>query len=159
MHAILKGRSMATIRDVAQMAEVSIATVSNYLNHTKPVKKATAKKIQQAIDQLQYSPNISARSLKSNDYPDIGVILPNLDNSYYVQIFQGIENGFQNSGYFTNLAFSYDIPDFEHNILRGFLEKQIRGLIIVSCQPDNQDFFFQTFFSGDTPSCTYRPGY
>lgn len=136
---------MATIRDVAQMAEVSIATVSNYLNHTKPVKKATAKKIQQAIDQLQYSPNISARSLKSNDYPDIGVILPNLDNSYYVQIFQGIENGFQNSGYFTNLAFSYDIPDFEHNILRGFLEKQIRGLIIVSCQPDNQDFFSRHF--------------
>ena len=121
---------MATIRDVAQLAEVSIATVSNYLNHTKPVKKTTAKKIQQAIDTLKYSQNLSARSLKSNTYLDVGVILPNFDDSYYVQIFQGIENAFQNSGYFTNLAFSYDIPDFEQNILKGFLQKQICGRIL-----------------------------
>ena len=140
---------MATIRDVAQLAGVSIATVSNYLNHTKPVRKITAKKIQQAIDTLNYSQNLSARSLRSNDYPDVGVILPNFDDSYYVQIFQGIEKAFQNSGYFTNLAFSYDIPDFEQNILEGFLKKQICGLILVSCQPDNQKFF-QSHFSSET---------
>lgn len=142
---------MATIRDVAQLAEVSIATVSNYLNHTKPVKKTTAKKIQQAIDTLKYSQNLSARSLKSNTYLDVGVILPNFDDSYYVQIFQGIENAFQNSGYFTNLAFSYDIPDFEQNILKGFLQKQICGLILVSCQPDNRKLFHDHFSSETRP--------
>ena len=90
---------MATIKDVAQMAGVSIATVSNYINHTKPVSKEVSARIQNAINVLQYSQNLSARSLKSNTYSDIGIILPNFDDSYYVQIFQGIESVFQNSGY------------------------------------------------------------
>lgn len=138
---------MATIRDVAQEAGVSVATVSNYLNHTKPVKKETARRIQQAIDTLKYSQNLSARSLKSNHYPDVGVILPNFDDPYYVQLFQGIESAFQNSGYFVNLAFSYDIPDLEQTILRGLLQKQICGLILLSSQPDNLSFY-QDHFSG-----------
>ena len=140
---------MATIRDVAKLAEVSIATVSNYLNHTKSVKKETAKRIQQAIDSLKYSQNLSARSLKSNSYPDVGVILPNFDDPYYVQIFQGIESAFQNSGYFTNLAFSYDIPDYEQSILTGLLRKQICGLIVISSQPEHPDIY-QDYFSHDS---------
>lgn len=136
---------MSTIKDVAQMAGVSIATVSNYLNHTKPVSKEVSARIQKAVDTLQYSQNLSAKSLKSNSYTDIGVILPNFDDSYYVQIFQGIESTFQNTGYYTNLSFSYDIPDFEQNIIHNFLKKQIRGLILVSCQPDNWKFYYDHF--------------
>ena len=83
---------MVTIVDVAQMAGVSIATVSNYLNHTKPVSKPVSERIQKAIDTLHYSQNLSAKNLKSNTYTDIGVILPNLNDSYYVQLFQGINN-------------------------------------------------------------------
>ena len=97
---------MATIKDVARMAGVSIATVSNYLNQTKPVSKEVSAKIQEAVDALQYSQNLSAKNLKSRSYSDIGVILPNFDDPYYVQIFQGIESAFQNTSYYTNLAFS-----------------------------------------------------
>ncbi len=142
---------MSTIKDVAQMAGVSIATVSNYLNHTKPVSKEVSARIQKAVDTLQYSQNLSAKSLKSNSYTDIGVILPNFDDSYYVQIFQGIESTFQNTGYYTNLSFSYDIPDFEQNIIHNFLKKQIRGLILVSCQPDNWKFYYDHFTSDKRP--------
>ncbi len=142
---------MATIRDVAQEAGVSVATVSNYLNHTKPVRKETARKIQQAIDSLNYSQNLSARSLKSNHYPDIGVILPNFDDPYYVQLFQGMESAFQNSGYFLNPAFSYDIPDLEQTILQGLLQKQICGLIMLSSQPDNPSFYQNHFANPARP--------
>ncbi len=142
---------MATIKDVAQMAGVSIATVSNYLNQTKAVSKEVSIKIQRAIDTLQYSQNLSAKSLKSNNYPDIGVILPNFDDFYYVQLFQGIESVFQSSGYYINLAFSYDIPDFEQNILHHFLKKKIRGLLLVSCQPDNWKFYHDHFTSDQRP--------
>ena len=128
---------MATIKDVARMAGVSIATVSNYLNQTKPVSRESSEKIQKAVDALQYNLNLTAKSLKSNTYSDIGIILPNFDDPYYVQLFQGIENAFQNTGYFTNLAFSYDLPESEQNIILSFLRKQIRGLILISCQPDN----------------------
>ncbi|MCI8996244.1 MAG: extracellular solute-binding protein [Lachnospiraceae bacterium] len=142
---------MATIKDVARMAGVSIATVSNYLNQTKPVSREAASKVQAAVEALQYSPNLSAKSLKSNAYTDIGIILPNFDDSYYVQIFQGIENAFQNTGYFTNLAFSYDIPDFEQAILHNFLKKQIQGLILISCQPNSWEFYHQYVTSKGHP--------
>lgn len=52
---------MATIKDVARQAGVSIATVSNYLNQTKPVSKEAALRIQAAVDTLQYAPNLSAK--------------------------------------------------------------------------------------------------
>ena len=142
---------MVTIKDVAQMAGVSIGTVSNYLNHTKPVSKPAADSIQKAIDALQYSPNLSAKSLKANSYNDIGVILPNLNDSYYVQLFQGIKNSFQNTNYFVNFAFSNDIPDLEQNVVYEFLKRRICGLILVSCQPDNWKFYHDHFTSVERP--------
>lgn len=136
---------MVTIKDVAARANVSIATVSNYLNQTKPVSRATAARIKEAVEALQYSQNQSAKSLKTNSYPDIGVVLPNLNDSYYVQIFQGIESVFQDSPYYLNLAFSYDIPEIEQNIIHNMLRKQISGLLLVSCQPDSWKFYYENF--------------
>lgn len=142
---------MATIKDVAQLAGVSIATVSNFLNHTKPVSKEVSHRIETAVEQLQYSQNMSAKNLKSNSYNDIGVVLPNFNDSYYVQIFQGIENYFQNTNYYLNPAFTYDIPDLEQNIVRNLLKKQICGLILVSCQPNNWKFYYAYFTSDERP--------
>ena len=133
---------MSTIKDVAKMAGVSIGTVSNYLNQTRPVSKETSLKIQQAIDTLQYSLNQSAKSLRTNTDSDIGIILPHFDDSYYVQMFQGMESIFKDSGYYINLAFSYDIPEAEQSILHNFVRKQIQGLILVPCQPDNWKFYY-----------------
>jgi len=142
---------MVTIIDVAQMAGVSIGTVSNYLNHTKPVSKPVSERIQKAIDTLHYSQNLSAKSLKSNTYTDIGVILPNLNDSYYVQLFQGINNSFQNTNYYVNFSLSNDIPNIERNIVSEFLKKRICGLILVSCQPDNWKFYYDHFTSVERP--------
>ena len=142
---------MVTIVDVAQMAGVSIGTVSNYLNHTKPVSKPVSERIQKAIDTLKYSQNLSARNLKSNTYTDIGVILPNLNDSYYVQLFQGINNSFQNTDYYVNFSLSNDIPNIEQNIVNEFLKKRICGLILVSCQPDNWKFYYDHFTSVERP--------
>lgn len=136
---------MATIKDVAKMAGVSIGTVSNYLNQTRPVSKEASLKIQQAVDSLQYSLNLSAKNLRSNTYSDIGIILPHFDDSYYVQIFQGMESILQDSGYYVNLAFSYDIQETEQVLLHNFMKKQIQGLILVPSQPDNWKFYYDHF--------------
>ena len=55
---------MATIRDVAQKAGVSVATVSNYLNASKPVSRAVSERIKQAVEELHYTPSRSFRALK-----------------------------------------------------------------------------------------------
>lgn len=142
---------MATIKDVASLAGISIATVSNYLNHTKPVSKEASKKIQQAVEELQYSQNLNAKNLKTKRNNDIGIILPNLNDSYYVQLFQGIKSFFQNSDYYIDLAFSGNIPDTEQIIVQNFLKKQICGLFLVSCQPDNWKFYYDNFTSQNRP--------
>lgn len=142
---------MATIKDVALMAGVSIATVSNYLNRTKPVSKEVSIRIQDAIDHLKYSQNLSARTLKAKTSVDIGVILPDFDNPYYIQLLKGVENAFMNTDYFLNIAISYDIPDIEKNIVQNFLKKQISGLILVSCQPDKWNYYYDHFTSRNAP--------
>ena len=142
---------MSTIKDVAALAGVSVATVSNYLNGTKPVNKETAAKVREAVEKLNYSLNFSARSLRGRKYNEIGVILPNFTDSYYIQLFQGIESVFQGSDYFLNLAFSYDIPEVEESIVRNLLRKQICGLITVSCQPESWKFFYDNFTAARRP--------
>lgn len=142
---------MATIKDVAKMSGVSIATVSNYLNHTKPVSKEVSAKIQKAIDKLQYAQNLNAKNLKTKSNTDIGIILPSLNDSYYVQLFQGIKSFFQNTEYYIDLAFTNNIPEAEQSIVHNFLKKQISGLILVSCQPDNWKFYYDNFTSKNIP--------
>lgn len=142
---------MATIKDVAKLAGVSIATVSNYLNRKKPVSKEASRAIQAAIDELQYSQNLIARNFKTKKNLDIGIILPDFNDSYYVQIFQGIKSYFQNTDYYINLEFSRNIPEFEKNIAENFLKKQICGLLLVSCQPNNWKFYYDNFTSKNIP--------
>lgn len=142
---------MPTIKDVAKAANVSIATVSNYINQTKPISPRTEQRIKQSIEQLGYTPNLLAKSLKSNAYNDIGVILPNLNDAYYSQIFQGIEQAMQNSKHFLSLAFSNDIPDIEKNIVNNFLKKNICGLILVTCMTDDWHYYYDRFTTRDKP--------
>lgn len=142
---------MATIKDVAREAGVSVATVSNYLNRTTPVSKKRAKAIQDAIDRLKYSHNMLARNVRTRRNLDIGVILPDLDDSYYVQLFQGIKSYFQNTDYTVNVEFSRNIPEFERNIAESFLKKQVCGLFLISCQPDDWKFYYDNFTSRNIP--------
>lgn len=142
---------MATIRDVAQRAGVSVATVSNYLNAAKPVSSAASERIRAAIEALQYTPSAAAKNLRAQKNHEIGLILPNLDDPYYVQIFQGIEKAFSGSTYFLNVAFTNDLPELERGALEGFLSKQICGLILISCQPDNWKYYYDNFTSKSRP--------
>lgn len=142
---------MATIRDVAKKAGVSIATVSNYLNNSKPVSSQTANRIKQAVDELQYAQNAVAKNLRSQVYRDVGIVLPNFNDPYYVQIFQGIQNAFLNSSYFVNVAFSDDVPELEQKNVKSLLGKQICGLILVSCQPDAWKYYYNNFTAKGKP--------
>lgn len=142
---------MANIKDVAALAGVSVATVSNYLNKTKPVSRQTGAKIEAAVAQLQYTQNLAAKSLKSNTYQNVGVILPNLSDSYYVQLYQGIESAFRGTGYFLNLAFSYDLPELEEQLAADMLRKQVCGMILITCRPDQWRYYYENFIGQNRP--------
>ena len=95
---------MSTIRDVAQKANVSIATVSRYLNAPEKVAKKSAEDVANAIRQLNYKPNLLARNFfKSRSYAVL-VLVPNIANPFFSRVIRGIEDIGQQKGYAVLLA-------------------------------------------------------
>ena len=90
---------MATLKDVAKDAGVSIATVSCCLSGSRYVKPETRTKIMDSIEKLKYIPNASARDLRSTSTNRIGVVLTDIDNIYHTEIFKGISASLQRKGY------------------------------------------------------------
>ncbi|MCD8249744.1 MAG: LacI family transcriptional regulator [Lachnospiraceae bacterium] len=129
---------MVTIKDIARYADVSIATVSRYLNHKLSVKPETEAKIQEAIRELNYVPNIVAQSLKANRTNNVAVVIPNIHALYYAEITSGISSVL--SGYDYNLfIFEVDyIRKDDEEILKSLQENRIAGAIFVSLSFDER---------------------
>lgn len=87
---------MATIKDVAARAGVSVSLVSHYLNGRKGVGPESRKRIEEAIEVLRYRPNELARSLVRQRTNTIGVVVSHLSNPFLFDLFDGIEAGAQN---------------------------------------------------------------
>ncbi|MCI8597589.1 MAG: extracellular solute-binding protein [Lachnospiraceae bacterium] len=132
---------MATLKDVAKDAGVSIATVSCCLSGSKPVKAATRMRIMDSIEKLKYIPNASARNLKSPQSRMIGVVLTDMDNLYHAEIFKGISSILTSEGYSASVAFSNNQPNQECQIINDFISQNAAGLLIITCQPQNAEFF------------------
>lgn len=145
---------MATIRDVAKLAGVSTATVSNYLNGTKPVSSELSRRIRDAMDRLDYTQNTFARSLRTRKNLEIGVVLPNLDDLYYVQILNGIQTALAGSDYYAGVLCSHDVPQLERQCVETLLKRQVGGLILVSCCPDAEAWYTANFTEKGRPVVT-----
>lgn len=142
---------MSTIKDVAKLAGVSVATVSNYINKTKVVSERRASDIADAIETLNYIPNQMAKNLKANINKTIAVILPNLQDNYYLQIFQSIQDYFSDKSYSVNISVTNDNKELEIKYTEEYLQRKICGFIIVSCQPQNTNFFRRKFVQKQVP--------
>ena len=81
-----------TIYDVAREAGVSMATVSRVVNGNKNVKENTRKKVLEVIERLDYRPNAVARGLASKKTTTVGVVIPNITNSYFSTLAKGIDD-------------------------------------------------------------------
>jgi LacI family transcriptional regulator len=86
-----KRSSSITIRDVARRADVSVATVSRYLNQNAPVSDELAQRIQQVMDELDYVPQAAARHLAMQKTNAIGLLLTNMHNQFFAPLLSGIE--------------------------------------------------------------------
>ena len=82
---------MKTIRDVAKLANVSVATVSRVLNEPEKVAPATQERVRAVMAELNFIPNLNARSLATSKSGVIGVLVNNVSGGYYGQIIDSIE--------------------------------------------------------------------
>ncbi|MCA9948824.1 MAG: LacI family DNA-binding transcriptional regulator [Anaerolineales bacterium] len=80
-----------TIRDIAREADVSVATVSRYLNQNAYVSPSLSERIQKVMDRLDYVPQATARQLATSKNNTIGLLVPNMQNNFFAALLAGIE--------------------------------------------------------------------
>lgn len=91
--------SSVTIRDVARKADVSVATVSRYINRNAPVSPEVAERLHQVMTEMRYVPHAAARHLASRKTRVIGLLLNNLHNDFFVPLLNGVEGVIRSKGY------------------------------------------------------------
>jgi LacI family transcriptional regulator len=121
---------MATIKDVARIANVSPGTITRYFNNGS-LKEENRRRIEEAIIELDYKVNTAARSLRSNKSYTVGIVVTALSSLFTSSIICAIENYFIDKGYGIITCTSMDDYKIENKKIRFLMEKRIDGLIII----------------------------
>jgi LacI family transcriptional regulator len=122
---------MATIQDVAKLAQVSIATVSRVLNGTAYVNADIAARVREAAKQLDYQPSRAARALRGNRSRIIGLLISDIQNPFFTTLIRGIEDVVQRSGYSVILCNSDEDPHKERQSIEVLCAEHVAGAIVV----------------------------
>ncbi|MGV8929567.1 MAG: LacI family DNA-binding transcriptional regulator [Brevundimonas sp.] len=125
------GMKAATIRDVAQRADVSVASVSRVLNGAGPVTDATKNRVLEAAKALQYVPHSGARSLSTSKTQTIGVILPDLYGEFFSELIRGMDVAARSLGYHLIVSSSHDDAEEASAAIRS-MRGRVDGLIVLS---------------------------
>ena len=120
---------MATMRQVAERAGVSAKTVSRVLHNDRYVSDSVRDRVNAAVNDLQYVPNMLAVSFRSGRDAAIGVAVPDIADPFFAQIIQAVEveaRARQTAVIVTSLG--YD-ADYEQGAVEALLQRQVLGLI------------------------------
>ena len=120
-----------TIYDVAREAGVSMATVSRVVNNNTNVKPLTRKKVYEAIEMLGYRPNAVARGLASKKTTTVGVVIPDISNTFFSEVARGIEDIANMYHYNIILCNADKRKEKEIRVINTLLEKQVDGLLFM----------------------------
>ena len=131
---------MATIKDVAKLAHVSVATVSRVINKKGYVNETTKELVLEAIKELQYVPNELARSLFKKQSRIIGIIVPHLTSYYFAELLEVIEDITVNYNYRLMVCNSQDNKERESKYLKVFQQYNIDGIIMISNKKRIMDY-------------------
>jgi len=123
---------MVTMRDVAERAGVSVTTVSHVMNATRPVSDDVARRVRQAMDDLEYQPNLLARSLRKGQSLAIGMVVPDSVNPFFAEVAHGIEDTGFAEGYTVVLCNSGGDLERELVYVSKLVERQVDGIVIVA---------------------------
>ena len=122
--------SAVRMRDVAQAADVSVMTVSRFLNAPHRVSRRCAIEIERAVSRSGYLPNRLARNLSSNRSNVVGMIVPSLDNSLFAETVKGISDRLRAAGFQLMIADSAHSVEEEEALVRAFLSQRVAGLAL-----------------------------
>lgn len=125
---------MSRIKDVAKIAEVSTATVSRVLANPERVKEKTRQRVLDAIEKLNYRPNLIARSLRVQKSAKIGLVVSDIRNPFFTAIGRSVEDAAYEQGYSVLMCNTDENPDKEEMYLNLMQDENVAGVIFSPTQ-------------------------
>jgi LacI family transcriptional regulator len=127
---------------VAREARVSVATVSRALNDSGPVRDDTRQRVQDAAENLRFTPHAGARSLITSRTNTLGVLLPDLYGEFFSEIIRGIDRSAQRAGYQLLLSSARNAHDEVHGAFRAMYGR-VDGLVLMAPDVELAELFAQ----------------
>lgn len=127
---------MATIKDVAKAAGVSIATVSATVNGKGGVSEKRSRRVWEAVEAVGYSPHGIARSLRLGRTQVIGLIVGDIANPFFTSLAKAVEARASAAGYSVIVANSDEEPKKELALLKMLREQRVAGILLAPCGHD-----------------------
>lgn len=140
---------MNTLKDVAKLAGVSTATVSHVINGTRFVSEELQQKVNNAMAELDYRPNMMARALKMGFQKTIGIIVPDCTNPFFAEISRSIDRYCFSKGYNIILCNTDNNLEQQSSYTNMLISKHIDGVIFISS--DNTDEDINKFLKNSIP--------
>ena len=128
------------MRDIAKDLGVSVITVSKVLRDHPDVGHDTRERVLARVKELDYRPNLAARSLVTGRTYLVGLIVPDLLHPFFAEIAKALSDTLRKSGYYLIISSSEEDPDLEEQAVNQLLARQLDTLIIASCR-STAEFF------------------
>jgi len=139
---------MVTSKDVSTVAGVSRATVSHVINNSGYVSPELIRRVEAAIEQLNYRPHAIARSLAARKTFTVGVVVARLSSAFYPPLLSALESTLTRRGYTIVLCDSHEHAANEQRNLSVVAERRVDGIIWVPCSDKNVEFVRELAESG-----------
>ncbi len=128
---------MKTLKDIAKLAGVSTMTISRYFSAPDKLSKGTREKVKLLVEKYSYSPNVLAKSLITRKSGLIGVVVPDIRNPFFSQLYFELETCLEPMGYCLMLCNSKENASEEEKLIQLLTSRQVEGFIIVPVDAGN----------------------
>jgi len=128
------------LKDIAEDLGVSLVTVSKVLRNKPGVGDVTRKRVLKRVRELNYRPNMLARSLASGKSYTVGLIVPDLVHTFFAELAKGVSAGLRGASYQLLLASAEEEPELEQQEIEHLLARGVDALLIASCQNNAGSF-------------------
>jgi LacI family transcriptional regulator len=129
------------MKDIARDLGVSVMTISKVLRNHPDVGNETRERILARVKELDYQPNLAARSLVTGSTYLIGLVVPDLLHPFFAEIAKSLSETLRGSGYYLIVSSSEEDPDIEEKEINQLLARRLDTLIIASCRSTVELFF------------------
>src|SRR5438270_255271 len=130
------------MKDIARDLGVSVITISKVLRNHPDVGDETRERVLARVKELDYQPNLAARSLVTGRSYLIGLLVPDLLHPFFAEIAKSISEVLRKSGYYLIVSSSEEDPDLEEQEISQLLARRLDALVIATCRP-TVDLFFR----------------